>query len=201
MLTDVISSYVTGTYRVYRKMEGSYDSNGRYNLSGAVDDDVVSVDFAANSLEVTGHDLSDGDGPFFLTTGDTLPAPLAELTPYWVIVVDANNLQLAASYEDSLNATPVDLTDAGTGTHHVANYFLADLSIQPAGGGIKDLAEGQHTEATFTVWSTVELKSRDDGWEPDVIEYNGELHRVDAVDYFGILSRHWKATITRMATP
>jgi hypothetical protein len=200
-LTSVIEAYTTGTYKVFRTTEGNYDADGHYQRVPALDADIVSVDFGADTIRVNAHGLTTGDGPFFPSTAGTLPAPLSALTPYWVIVTDANNFKLALSQSDALSAIAVNLDDAGVGVHHVANYLLLPLSIQPAGGGIKDVAEGQHTEKTFTVWSTYELKSREDGWEADVIEYNGELHRIDSVDYFGILSNHWKATITKLETP
>lgn len=200
-LTAVIRRFRTGTYKVFRTSEGEYDANGRIHRSPAIDVDVVSVDDLLDELEITAHGLQDGNGPYYLTTTVTLPPPTETLVPYWAIVVDDDHIRLAESYDDALLSNFIDLTGIGDGTLHIANYFLADLSIQPGAGGLKDEASGQYTEATYTVWSTVELKAREDNYEGDIIEYNGELHRVDSVDFFGILSNHWKATITRMKTP
>lgn len=200
-LQAVIAAYTTGTYKVFRTSEGDY-VDGHYVRVTEIDADVSVVSSAINTLTIVDHGLSDGDGPYYLTTDDTLPGGLSTLTPYWVIVVDDDNIQLASTREEALAATPIDLTDDGAGTQHIANFFLADLSVQPQGGaGLKDLPEGQHTEATFVIWSLVELKDRSPGWEPDVIEINGELWRVQSLDYYGILSSHWKATVERMTTP
>lgn len=197
MLTDVINQYRTGTYKVFRRGEGEY-VYGRLVRSPAIDADVELIDDGADTIKITGHGLSNDSGPLYLSTDDTMPVGPEELAPYWAQVIDDDTFQLKTGPGPS---PVVDFEDGGVGTLHVANYFLADLSIQPAGGGLKDEPGGQHTEATFTVWSTVELKSREPGYEADLVEMNGELHRVDSVDYFGILSNHWKATIVREKTP
>lgn len=86
---------------------------------------VTAVDAAANTLTVPNHGLKNGDGPFQFSSTLTLPTPLEINTDYWLIVVDANTLKLAATFEDTggqmpLGAgnpvTPIDLTTAGTGT-------------------------------------------------------------------------------------
>lgn len=200
-LTSVIGFYSTGTYKVFRTDGGDYVS-GHLVRPTAIDADVSTVDFTANTLRIVAHGLSTGFGPYYLTTSGSLPAPLSTLTPYWVIKVDADKIKLADSKIHAIATTAIDLTDAGSGTHHLSNYFLTDLSVQPGGGsGLKDVPEGQHTENIYTAWSLVELKGREPGYEPDVVEVDGELYRVQSVDFFGIISTHWKATLERMTTP
>ncbi len=77
------------------------------------------VDPDEDTITATAHGLLTGDGPVQLTTDDTEPAGLALVTDYWAIRVDADTLQLAASYEDAVAAEPVvvDITDDGTGNH------------------------------------------------------------------------------------
>ena len=66
-----------------------------------------------------------------LTTTGTLPAGLSTGTDYFVIVVDAGNIQLAASLVDANAGTAVDITAAaGGGTHTFTATALA-------GGGVK----------------------------------------------------------------
>lgn len=85
------------------------------------DDDVESVSAAADTLTLTAHSYVSGDGPFQLTTTDTLPDPLELATDYWIIVIDANTIKLADSFADSVNTpVPIDLTDAGVGTHTIS---------------------------------------------------------------------------------
>lgn len=54
-----------------------------------------------------------------LTTTTTLPAGLATGTDYYVIKVTDSTFKLATSYANALVPTPIDITDAGTGTHTI----------------------------------------------------------------------------------
>jgi hypothetical protein len=85
---------------------------------------VGAVDATANTITVTAHGLQNGDGPFQFASTGTLPAPLVVDTDYWVIVIDANTLKLAATFEAtggqqplgaSNTKTPIDLTSTGSG--------------------------------------------------------------------------------------
>lgn len=88
---------------------------------------------STDALTIIAHGLQTGDGPVQLTTTGTLPTTstgaLALLTNYWVIVVDANNVKLAATFAATGGApgpgntnpiTPIDITSAGTGTMTVS---------------------------------------------------------------------------------
>lgn len=63
----------------------------------------------------TSHAFVDGEGPFALTAGTTLPAgfPAANV---WVHVIDANKIALATSLSALRDGAFVQTTDAGTGT-------------------------------------------------------------------------------------
>jgi hypothetical protein len=74
-------------------------------------------DHNTESLLINGHGFTTGDGPFRLTTTNTLPTGLSLNTNYWVIVLDANTIQLAASYADAIAETEVTFTSDGTGGH------------------------------------------------------------------------------------
>jgi len=63
------------------------------------------------------HGYVTGDGPFYLTTTDTLPAGLATSTLYWIIRLGADTFSLAKSKRDANFGTAIDITDTGTGTH------------------------------------------------------------------------------------
>jgi hypothetical protein len=98
-------------------------------LAGAVpkpqviaDDDVDTVDFANDELDLTSHAYANGDGPVRLTTTDTLPAGLALATDYWVTVIGANSIQLHLTRAAALAGdTPVAFTDGGSGTHTISD--------------------------------------------------------------------------------
>jgi hypothetical protein len=75
-----------------------------------------------DDVTITGHGLVSGDGPIQLSSTGTLPAPLQALTNYWVIVIDPNTIQLAATFVETGGnyvgnpITPITLTSTGSGT-------------------------------------------------------------------------------------
>jgi hypothetical protein len=98
---------------------GTLYSGALHPTALVVGDDVDTVDFANNELDLTGHAMLTGDGPVQLTTTDTLPTGLALATDYYVIYVGVNTIQLATSLENALAGTAVAFTDGGVGTHTV----------------------------------------------------------------------------------
>lgn len=123
------------------------------------DDVVESVSAAANTLTLTGHAYLTGDGPLRGLTTGTLPAGWALATDVFAIKVDANTIKLASSLANAVATVPVpiDLTDAGTGTHTIVDTAstvrsgeeisltargqrVAYLSIQAFGGTVSGAA-------------------------------------------------------------
>lgn len=89
-----------------------------------------------NQLTITAHGYSanqvlilDSDNA---GSPGTLPGGLARATPYYVIVVDANTIQLSATY----SGTAIDITDTGTGTHYV------HPGVSRAGTGMTEASAG-----------------------------------------------------------
>jgi hypothetical protein len=80
----------------------------------AFSEEFVAVN-AGDLFTITAHGLTTGDGPFELVAGSgALPSGVSAATPYWAIVVDADNIQLAASKADALAGTEVVIGSAGT---------------------------------------------------------------------------------------
>lgn len=79
---------------------------------------ITAVDAGTDQLTITGHGFTTGDGfaAIFSPDGGALPGGLAAVTDYWVIVVDPNTVQLAASSADAISGTEIDITSAGSGT-------------------------------------------------------------------------------------
>ncbi len=75
----------------------------------------------ADTLQLTAHGLSTGDGPIHVLTTGTVPGGLALLTNYYAINAGANLVKLAESLADALAGTAVDITSAGTGTHSITS--------------------------------------------------------------------------------
>jgi len=76
--------------------------------------DPADVDTGADRITVTGHGLTQDTVVQFTTTGG-LPGGLSGGTDYYVIVVDANTLQVSAS----AGGAAVTLTTQGTGEHTI----------------------------------------------------------------------------------
>lgn len=73
------------------------------------------ADHTTENLTVT-HNFNANDQVRLVTSG-TLPAGLAALTPYYVIVVDSSTIQLSLTSGGSA----VTFTDNGTGTHEITD--------------------------------------------------------------------------------
>lgn len=79
---------------------------------------VFTADFANNEIDIVGHGLVAGDGPFLTTTDTTLPAGLVATTPYWVNDPTTGTLTLHFTREEAFaGINPVEIGDAGTGVH------------------------------------------------------------------------------------
>lgn len=75
------------------------------------------IDTDEDTLTLTGHGAVTGYGPVrFTLQGDAsvLPGGLAASTDYWLIVVDANTVQVASSFANALAGTAIDITSTGT---------------------------------------------------------------------------------------
>ena len=104
------------------------------------DADVTS---AADTIGCTDHRLSTGDGPLYVYSLGTYPAPLAAGTPYWAIRVDADTIQLATSEADALAGTQVPLTTDGTGTFRIIGPMESAGAIEcDPDSGVLTLAGG-----------------------------------------------------------
>lgn len=93
----------------------------RKQAATIADDNVDTVDFANNELDITSHAYKTGDGPLRISSSGTLPTGLEADTDYWAIVVNSGTIQLAASFDDAIAGTAVAFSDVGSGTHTIAD--------------------------------------------------------------------------------
>ncbi len=85
------------------------------------------VDVEEDTITKAAHGFATGRK--VALTGAVIPTGLSA-TDYWVIRVDADTLQLAASAADSLNGVAVDITDAsGGGTHTLTPAALGSGTL------------------------------------------------------------------------
>lgn len=67
------------------------------------------------AIAIPDHGYETGEGPFRITTdGGTIATGLAVDTDYWIIRVDDDTIQFAASLSDAEDGTPVDISAANT---------------------------------------------------------------------------------------
>lgn len=77
---------------------------------------ITAVNTGTSTITAPAHGLNTGDGPLDVRNlGGLLPAPLAGVTQYWAIKIDANNIQVADSNAHALTSTFIPLTTSGTG--------------------------------------------------------------------------------------
>lgn len=196
------TGFKTGDYKVIRRGKAEYTDEGRYIAAADVDLDVTSVNFALDRLSIPAHGLETGAGPLWVSTDDTLPAGLDSSLMYWVIKVDANTLRLATSKANAEDGIAVNFTDAGVGQLHLASYFYLSAAIYPSGGRfLSDEPEAQSTDESRTCFTSTRLFTREPGFDPDIVVIDGEEWRVDRVEYFGVISSHYRATLIRTEAP
>ena len=95
------------------------------------------VTAANDTIDITSHGFSNGD-IFILSSSDTLPAGLNADTVYYVVQAATNTFKLSLT----AGGSPVDITDAGTGTHYLHTQFrVPDLR------GSVVIGSGQKTKA------------------------------------------------------
>jgi hypothetical protein len=79
---------------------------------------------AGSMLTIPSHPFNTGD-IITVSSTETLPAPLAQATYYYVIYVNTNTIMLASSYANATVQRPISitLTTAGTGSFYIYAYY------------------------------------------------------------------------------
>ena len=118
---------VTLQFPFVRNFGGFFEPVGQVDLSTLATFAAAAVNPATDTITIPAHGLITGQSPpmFISNVGGSLPAPLAALTPYWPIAVDANTLKLATSQANALSNTAIDITVAGSGTDTFAKGWAA----------------------------------------------------------------------------
>ncbi len=87
-----------------------------------------SVDFATNTISIPSHGFSQGELVQYDSVGQTAIGGLTSGNPYYIILIDGDNIKLATSLENANAGTAVDITTAGVGRHRILS-----LSKSPDG--------------------------------------------------------------------
>jgi hypothetical protein len=76
----------------------------------------AAIDIATEYITIASHGLPVGLKGQVSNPG-TLPTGITAVTDYFVIVIDANTIQLASSLANALAGTSIDITNIGAGTN------------------------------------------------------------------------------------
>lgn len=114
---DVLDAFGNPVHQEVRSFVLPDDAT-KTGSAGITFDPGSAIDTATENITWTDHGLLAGAKLNYSSGGDTAIGGLTTDTDYYVIVVDADTIQLAESHNDALAQVPVDLTDVGTGTSH-----------------------------------------------------------------------------------
>jgi len=101
------------------------------------------VDFVNDVISIPNHGFSQGELVQYDSSGQTAIGGLVSGNPYYVILIDGNNIALATTLINATAGTRVNLTTAGVGTHRI-------LSLSKSPDGTYTVASVP-TTTTFTV--------------------------------------------------
>jgi hypothetical protein len=101
------------------------------------------VDFTNDIIGIPNHGFSQGELVQYDSSGQTAIGGLISGNPYYVILIDGNNIALATTLLNATAGTKVDLTTSGVGTHRI-------LSLSKSPDGTYTIASVP-TTTTFTV--------------------------------------------------
>jgi hypothetical protein len=87
------------------------------------------VNVTDDEITITAHGYLTGTKVQISNPG-TLPVGISAATDYFVIVIDANTIQLALSLVDANAGTPVDITGQGVGTNTSTATALAGATVK-----------------------------------------------------------------------
>lgn len=89
---------------------------------------VTSIDLSTDTITIPSHGFSTGELVNYDARGQLVLGGLTSATPYYVIVVDGDNIKLALTLENAQNGTAINLTSLGAGRH-----ILTSLTRTPDG--------------------------------------------------------------------
>lgn len=122
--TNVIDAGFSGGDSFSATISATVDTPGAKTFLAAA----VTVD-PVNTLTVTAHGYTAGL-KLQISNPGTLPVGLSAITDYFVIVVNANTIQLATTLANALAGTAVVITGIGVGTNTLTPTSIAGGSVK-----------------------------------------------------------------------
>lgn len=125
------------------------------------------VTIATDRVTVTAHGKSTGQKVLLKPNPDdgttTIPEGLLASQTYYLIVIDANTIQYASSYDNALDGTAIDITSTGTGNTEMFYSPAYDFSYQQDLPSdflfLRDIEDFNYT--TFKIEGTKIVSSRE----------------------------------------
>lgn len=127
-LTDTNTGNEVSDFSNWTPLGNSLKTIRNITSDNSITFDSVDVSVADNTITKADHGLESGD-VYRISTGGTLPTPLAVSTDYWVIKVDKDTFKIAAAFSDVRAGTEIDITVAGSGTQTFTSqneWYLQD---------------------------------------------------------------------------
>jgi hypothetical protein len=91
---------------------------------------ITALDFANDTITVPSHGFAQGELVEYDSRGQTEVAGLSSGTPYYVIVVNSDNIKLATTPQNAIDGVAVDISDSPAG---VGRHSLRSLTKTPDG--------------------------------------------------------------------
>lgn len=105
------------------------------------------VDTVTDEIVLAAHGQAVDNVVYLSNTGGGLPAGLSADTKYYVVAINgADRLQVSAAK----GGVPVDITGAGTGTHHLYDKFKVPDARGKSALGVNDASLPNGADGTFT---------------------------------------------------
>jgi len=101
------------------------------------------VDITTETISIPSHGFSQGELVQYDSVGQTVITGLSSGNPYYIILIDGDNIKLATTLENANAGTAVNLTGLGVGRHRI-------LSLSKSPDGTYTIATTP-TSTTFTV--------------------------------------------------
>jgi hypothetical protein len=99
-----------------------------------------------NQISIPAHGFSQGELVQYDSVGQTVVGGLSSGSPYYIILIDGDNIKLATTLENANANTAVDLTQVGVGVHRILS-----LSKSPDGTYTVNTIPNTPNPTTFTV--------------------------------------------------
>jgi len=150
-LTNNQTYYIIKVDASIVKLSTTTDLTGIANITGVGTGTqallITSLDYSTNTITIPNHEFLPGELVLYDAKGQTVINGLTTATPYYVILVNADQIKLATTPENRVAGTAVDITDtpAGVGVHS-----LQSLSKTPDGIYTIATVPGGASSTSFT---------------------------------------------------